>query len=247
MSALPIAFRGITRVGQRVFMPVAFADWDTNTAFPEVVVVVFRTSDASVELILRDTRCGVPASVIPPGNVGPDGTYYVLGDGWYGSWIHGGKPSSGPSCALRVPMGANAFDPAWKQVLDGVIPGFGDMSTLLVHGPTNLVYTDLMKQPPQPFASFDDLWAWQTVAGNKRRVACSASTWSDCKFVDTGFDGSLHWFSTIVDDRVLMTSLRSADQSTAQFGNCSVYDMTPTGPKRLFETTGFISNIVRVR
>ncbi len=35
-SALPAAFQGMVRIGDRVLLPVMFADWDTYTALPEV-------------------------------------------------------------------------------------------------------------------------------------------------------------------------------------------------------------------
>jgi len=247
MSTLPVSFHGLTRVDDRVFMPVSFVDWDSYQAHPAIVMVVFSVADQQVSAIWEDTRCAIPASVLPNLNVTSDGTLYVLGDAFYGTWLHGGTPAVPPSCAIRVLPGADGFDPDWSVSLDGSIEGYGDMATLVIDDARGRVYTDLMKQPDEPFETVEALWDWQVVPDNTRRVSCSFPGWDECEFADEEMDGSRHWFSAKIDGRVLMTSLREANNDTVEFGECAVYDMTADGPRELFETAGFVSNIVRVR
>lgn len=247
MSDLPVSFHGLTRVEDRVFLPISFVDWDTYEAHSSIVVAVLSISEQRVLDVWEDSRCAIPTSALPNLNLASDGTLYVVGDAFYGTWRHGGSPMAPPNCVLRVQPGADGFDPSWSQTLDGSIPGYGDLSTLVIDDLEGRVFTDLMKLPEEPFATVDDLWDWQIVPGNTRRVRCALPDWTDCEFADDGMDGTLHWFSAKLDGRVLMTSLREANNDTEEFGSCAVYDMTADGPRELFETAGFISNIVKVR
>lgn len=246
-SDLPLAFHGLGRSGDRVFMPISFVDWDALKAHMQVVVAEFSLSGESLVAIHRDDRCAVSMSTQPALSIGADGTLYVVGDAGFGTFNHADLDTAPPACLLRIRPTDTGFDPDWSLVLDDAVTGYGDASTLIVDTAAGRVFTDLMKQPDEPFTTVDDLWDWQYAPGNTRRVGCDLPGFDSCGFVDEGMDGSLHWFSTKVDDRVLMTSLLTAENADADFGDCVVYDMTDAGPQPLFQTTGFISNLVRVR
>lgn len=246
-SALPVTFHGLMRVGDRVFIPVTFANWDTYEAYPRVVVAVLSISEGRVIGVWEDDRCGMPSSVLPGRNVTADGTLYLLGDAFYGTWRHAGTPTAPPNCVLRILPDADGFDANWSMNLDNAVAGYGDVSTLLIDDANGRVYFDLMRQPNAPFATVDDLWDWQFAAGNTRRVGCAFPSFGSCDFVDTAVGGTMHWYTGKVDGRPLLTSLGRADNNTSEFGACSVYELTNQGPVKLFETTGFISQIIRVR
>lgn len=245
-AGLTTAFAGLTRVGRRVFLPVSFVDWDTNEADGGITLAVFSVEDQTLTNVFRDDRC-MAGSVLPELGVADDGTYHLIGDAWSGAWIHGGTPKAPPACALRVLPGADGFDPDWKVVLDGAIEGYADMSTLVLDEANGRVFTDLMKQRDEPFATLDDFWEWRYTEGHTRRVVCDLDDWSNCRFADEGMEGTVHWFSAKLDDRVLMTSLLEWNNDDGTSQGCAVYDMTREGPIEKFRTVGFISNIVRVR
>lgn len=246
-TELPVAFHGLVRSDDRVFMPISFVDWDALEAHMEVVVAEFSLSREELVAVHRDTRCAVSMSTLAQNSVDENGTFYVVGDAGFGTFNHANLDTAPPACVLRIRPEDSGFDPNWSVVLDDAIDGYADASTLLVDPETGRVFTDLMKQPETPFETVDDLWDWQYTPGNTRRVSCSFPDFNDCKFVDDGIAGALHWYSTRVDERTLMTSLLTAENDEDDFGDCVVYDMSAATPLELFRTTGFISNVFRIR
>lgn len=243
---LPLAFHGLGVSGDRVFMPISFVDWDALDAHMEVIVAEFSLKDEALVAIHRDDRCAVSMSTKPAQSIAADGTLYVVGDAGFGTFNHADLDEAPPACILRIRPSDAGFDPDWSLVLDDAISGYGDASTLVVDSTQGRAFTDLMKQPEEPFETVDDLWDWQYTPGHTRRVGCDLPAFDNCGFVDDGMDGSLHWYSTKLDDRTLMTSLLTAENDDSDFGDCVIYDMTEAGPQALFQTTGFISNVVRV-
>jgi len=246
-SGLPVAFHGLVPSGDRVFMPISFVDWDALDAHLEVVVAEFSLSREELVAVHRDDRCAVSMSTFAQNSVAEDGTFYVIGDAGFGTFNHADLDVAPPACVLRIRPQDAGFDPDFAVTLDGAIDGYADASTLLVDPEAGRIFTDLMKQPDSPFETVDDLWDWQYAPGNTRRVACDFPGFDNCAFIDEGIAGSLHWYSTRVDERTLMTSLLTADNEESDFGDCAVYDMSDGSPRELLRTTGFISNLFRVR
>lgn len=100
-----------TSVGGRAFYSVSWANFDTLEVHPGAAVLTFDTSTPTPELrLIEDDRCG--GSYVMSPFADDEGNVYVAGD-WVGGFFQAGVPGSAraPACLLRLPSGAQAFDP----------------------------------------------------------------------------------------------------------------------------------------
>jgi hypothetical protein len=102
-----------TSAGGRAFYTASWTNSDTLEVHPGLAVLAFDTSTPTPELrLIEDDRCG-GSYVMSPFADG-EGNVYVAGD-WVGGFYQAGIPGSAraPACLLRLPSGAQAFDPSY--------------------------------------------------------------------------------------------------------------------------------------
>ncbi|MEN0061216.1 MAG: hypothetical protein AAGA48_03645 [Myxococcota bacterium] len=128
----PIPIEGITRegfdieatdihrAGDRAFVTISWTDDFAVQAEPVLAVLAFDVVTGAVQGIFEDARCAVAGGSF----VGDDGALYVLGDNGDGRYAILGGQDLPPPCVLRVPAGANTFDPNYYvdvRALTGVV------------------------------------------------------------------------------------------------------------------------------
>jgi hypothetical protein len=102
-----------TSAGGRAFYTASWSSFDTLEVHPGLAVLAFDTSTPTPELrLIEDDRCG--GSYVMSPFADDEGNVYVAGD-WVGGFYQAGIPGSAraPACLLRLPSGAQAFDPSY--------------------------------------------------------------------------------------------------------------------------------------
>ena len=94
-------------VGDRVFVTLAWTNFTELSVVPSVAVIVIDAAEDRLEGIFEDDRCAAAGGSF----VDENGDLYVVGDNDDGRYAVFGATALPPPCLLRVPAGADGFDP----------------------------------------------------------------------------------------------------------------------------------------
>jgi hypothetical protein len=220
--------------GDRLLFSVGWFDWQaTDSIRPETGLVVIDTITDTVARFDTDPRCGGITETI----VTPSGDAYYVSSALAGAAHRLGRLSTEP-CALRVPAGADAFDPSYHVRLGDL--GAGAVAGEPVPGGGNAVFLrafdETIATVQQDDATWEltgqaawRWWRWDVSAGTAARVEALAPATAD-----------VLWFQ--VDGRVF------GAQTKPDYSETTLVELTADGgPRPALTAPGFLHGLARVR
>jgi len=161
----------IERVGDRVFVTLAWTNFDELDLIPRVAVIVLDAAEGRFVDILEDDRCAAAGGAY----VGGDGALYVIGDNDDGRYAVFGDRPLPPPCLLRVQDGATEFDPDFyvdlREVTGspevGHIAGLPD-GTAITRGLGREIDIDAVEDIAD--LAFAEIWEWLVLDVDARQA-----------------------------------------------------------------------------
>ena len=129
-EGLTARFNAPVRVGDNLYMAVAWWNGDTLEVYPAVAAVVLSAEEDRFLGIAEDDRC-----VFSDSGFAADGAYYLVGNNFSGSFDLGFPGEFPPPCLVRLRGGATEFDADFyvdlaestdTRILGGLELGIGD-------------------------------------------------------------------------------------------------------------------------
>jgi hypothetical protein len=161
---------GVVR-GDRLFVPLQYANLASLSVFPGVAVAVFDVPTAALVTVITDTRCvGGYAGL----ELAEDGTIYAMGDG-YSGLTRLLDPSTPQTCLLRIRAGEEVFDASWTIALPELLGGRDGIG--LVYAGDGIAFVPALYPEELAVSPADDLFgALDSQAARWWRVDLNART-----------------------------------------------------------------------
>lgn len=219
-------------IGNRILLAVGWVNRDNREVVKSTGLFVIDTVSDTVEAYQEDSRCPIAIQVVPT----PNGdTYFgTYEDILFDNSERMNEDRSG--CVLRVNSGATEFDPAFQLNFTDVFEGRAAVNIYGI-GQGSTVLTRVLDESVVPYTSFaEDLfngnaWEWWTVdvaAGTRTQLQ--------------GYPLSPPFSLSFVVDGQAFTSISNED-----FSATTMVTLDRNGPETVFETTGFVTDLFRLR
>jgi hypothetical protein len=231
-----LSYYGLTalRRGADLIFSVGWFDWlESDKVVAETGLVVIDTGTDKVKRYDVDTRCGGITQAIEVSS----GDAYLVSSALAGAAYRVGRLASKP-CALRLPRGADALDPAYAVQLESLVsgaiagepaPANGDELFLRV---LDAGLVEVKDDSHTWDLTGQSAWRWArwNVATNELRMVqdLPAST------------ADVFWFR--VDGKVY------ASETKSDYSETTLIDLlAPEGERRAITVPGFLQNVARIR
>lgn len=212
-------------------MALAYANQSTGDLVASVGVLALAADRDEVLGILEDERCALSGG----GFVDANGDYYVLGDSGDGAFDIFGVVELPEPCLVRLPRGADAFDPDFVLRVASLV-GAPQVAGLVGRGDRTFLTRTLdprfdLTTITNPLDYFRiEAWIWQAVSVD------------DGTAIDLGLPPSGISFAPFVVDGDFY--VQQLDEDT-QRSTLVRFDGTTTSPS--FTVTGDIQRVARIR